>query len=142
MANDCIPYFEPGQWPSGKCSAAVTGKRFLQITGNRYGGPGLADPPTDQSNLYSVGMPGASGAQGAGKRVIGVAAWDAASGDVVDIIRAGIVPVNSGAAIPAGSEVMTDANGNAVVWTSTNIVVGVCMNATTGANQDAEIALI
>lgn len=137
MANDCIPFFEPGQHPTATAEAAVTGKRFVQISGDRFGGPAVGVGP--EPHLYTVGPPNTTGALGAGKRVFGVAGYDVPQGGDVKVIRGGIVPVKSGAAIAAGVEVETDANGQAITLAS-GVAVGLCLaNCTSGA--DAEILL-
>lgn len=141
MANDCIPFFEPGQNVTGKATAAVTGKRFVQITDTRAGGPGISDS-ADQSNLYSVGLPDASGAAGAGKWCIGVAGYDAPEDADVKIIRGGIVPVESGEAGDAGDPITTDATGKAVQADTVGDVILGYLAADCGATGDAEVILI
>lgn len=100
MANDCIPLFDPGATPTGSPSAAVTGKRFVKITGAM------------QSGLMRIG-PAA-----AGDRAIGVAARDAAIGEPVAVYGnpGQIVPVKVGAgALTAGQDVQSDGTGQAIV---------------------------
>lgn len=99
MANECIPFKEPGARVTGQATAAVTGKRFLAITGNAQ---------TD--GTLSVAH------AAAGARIVGVAAYDAAIGAKVGVIRGSkiVVPVTAGAAIAAGSEVEVGATGQAI----------------------------
>jgi len=139
MANDCIPFFEPGQHPTGKATAAITGKRFLQVSGNRTGGPLLG---TNTENLYQVAQAGAAGTAGANREVIGVAAYDVPNGGTVKIIRGGIVPVTAAASLSAGARVSTDATGQVIAYTATagNVQVGILMADVTSGN-DAEVAL-
>ncbi|AFJ33950.1 capsid cement protein [Mycobacterium sp. MOTT36Y] len=59
----------------------------------------------------------------AGGRPIGVAAWDAATGQIVRVARGGVVKVLAGGAINAGDAIQVGAGGTAVTAT-TGIVVG------------------
>jgi hypothetical protein len=40
-ANECIPYYTPGDTISAYVATAVTGKRFVKISANRQAGPAL-----------------------------------------------------------------------------------------------------
>jgi predicted RecA/RadA family phage recombinase len=139
MANDLIPYKRPGEDVTGIAQAAITGKRCVQISAAK-------DNPTEGldadagGNLYKVGHPNVGGrALGAGKRVFGVAKYDAVSGAKVGIVRAGIVPITTSGAINAGVEVQVAADGTVVTLTA-GTPIGLCCNdALLGA--DAEIAL-
>src|SRR5215831_4376149 len=42
MANDCIPFYRPGEDVTVQASAAITGKRFIAPSGDRLSGPGLS----------------------------------------------------------------------------------------------------
>jgi predicted RecA/RadA family phage recombinase len=139
VANDLIPYKRPGEDVTGITTAAVTGKRCVQITAAK-------DNPTEgldadaKGNLYKVGHPNAGGsALGAAKRIFGVAKYDAASGAKVGIVRAGIVPITAGAAILAGKEVEVTATGT-VITLAAGVAIGLCCNDAANA-ADAEIAL-
>lgn len=137
IVNECIPFMEPGARPTAHATAAVTGKRFVAISGDRQ-----AD------GTYSVAPPAAGG------RVFGVASWDAAIGQKTVVIRGPgyIVPVRAAAAITAGAEVQVDATGAVVPYVPPNAVaagtpipttpapVGVCLSAA-AINTDARIAL-
>jgi predicted RecA/RadA family phage recombinase len=122
VANECIPYSEPGQRVNAQASAGVTGMRFVNISGNR----------TADGN-YAVAHATAAGA------VFGVSAYDAASGEKVGVIRGGIVPVTAGGTIAAGARVEVGTNGQAVVLAS-GIAVGQCLDGATNGNP-ARIAL-
>ncbi len=130
-SNECIPFYKPGQDLTGHATAAVTGKRFVKLSGSRQSGPGLTTA-VDGSN-YQVAP------AGAGEYAIGVAKYDAASGKKVAIACAGIVPVTAGGNIAFGVEVEADATGKAVTKGS-GIALGRCMTAATSGN-DAEIKL-
>lgn len=100
MANECTPLFRPGADVTCLTTAAVTGKTFVNISANR-GADGLIRVAT------------AAGAALA----FGVAAYDAASGARVPVIRnkGAIVPVTAGGTIAFGAEVEVGANGRAVI---------------------------
>lgn len=136
MANDCVPFFEPGKNPTAIAEAAVTGKQCVQISGDRVGGPGFTGA---ESRLYQVGHPNTAGAAGAAKRILGVAGYDAPIGGDVKVIRGGIVPVKSGAAIAAGVEVEVTATGT-VITLAAGIAIGLCMTGCS-SGADAEILL-
>jgi predicted RecA/RadA family phage recombinase len=122
VANELIPYEEPGQRVTCQASAGVTGKRFVNISGNRTAG-----------GKYQVAHATAAAA------AFGVAVYDAVSGDPVGVIRAGIVPVTAGGTIAAGARVEVGTNGQAVTLAS-GIAVGTCCDGATNGN-DARIAL-
>lgn len=138
--NEAIHYYEPGTRITGKASAGITGKRFLKISGNRTSGPlvqSTQSNDTTEGGVYQVAQATANT-----DFVIGVAGWDAASGELVPIISEGVVTVTSGAAITAGLPVMTDAAGKVITATGASArVVGVAMTAASGADVDAEIKL-
>lgn len=98
--NPAVPFWDEGNTFTGHASAAVTGKRFVSISGPRVdGNPRVAHA-----------------AQGTnGKRAVGVAAYDAPSGGKVTVYSGpGIVmPVTAAGAISAGDDVYSDANGKA-----------------------------
>lgn len=106
-ANECIPYFKPGQNPTGKVvTAAVIGKRFVKfVTGGTAVQPNIT-PAT------------------AGGAAAGVAAHDQAVGGYVQINSNGIVPITAGGAIVAGDLISVGANGTAVKATPDVFTVG------------------
>lgn len=128
MANENIGVYEPGQDITGHCSAAVTGKRFLAITGNRQ--------TADGSNNITVAHATAAG------RICGVSNADAASGKKVGIARGNsrVTFVTATAALTAFQEVEVGANGQAAPK-SAGIAVGYAVTACSGAGVDAEISL-
>lgn len=123
MANDNVGVYEPGRDISGRASAAVTGKRFLKISGNRASG-----------NL-AVAHADAAG------RVCGVSKYDAASGDIVGIARGNsrVTFVTAAANIAAFAEVEVGANGQAITKAS-GVAVGYAVTAATSGG-DAEVSL-
>jgi Uncharacterized conserved protein (DUF2190) len=128
---DSIPYKKPGEDISGHASAAITGARFLAVSGDRTSGPGLAT--TAEGGNYRVAH------AGAGARAVGVSMYDAPINGKVGILVGGIVPVLAGAAIAAGAEVQSDATGQAITLAAGKSL-GVCMSGVTGGNY-AEVLL-
>lgn len=124
MANDCIPYFEPGERISGEATGTIEGKRFARCTA----------------------APGAKGLFkftrcGAGEKADGVNVWDVTVGALLSLIGSPgmIVPVTSGAAITAGTEVASDASGRAVsVDSGSGAVAASLVTGTVGANNAIE----
>lgn len=127
MANDCIPYFEEdGDRLTCTPTAAVSGKRFVAISGN-----------IQADGTFSVAPPAAGG------RVFGVAAWDSPIGGKVTVLRTSnmILPVTLGAAgLAAGAEVQVDATG-AVVALAAGRAVGFLLTAGGAIGDDAFLAL-
>jgi hypothetical protein len=134
--NESIPYRDAGGAVTGKATAAITGKRFVKISGNRTGGGG-GGLGTDLANVYQL-----SNCTVAGEYTLGVSKYDAANGSLVGVhTTPGMhVPVTAGATLTAGTAVMTDATGQAIPWTTGNIVAGYCMNGA-ASTADAEIKL-
>ena len=126
MANENVGIYEPGRDLTGRASTAVTGKRFLMITGNR-----------DRGNV-AVGHATAAG------RVCGVSKYDAAVGAVIGIARGNsrvtfVATPPAGTALAAFAEVEVGANGTAVART-TGIAVGYTVTGT-AVGADAEVSL-
>jgi hypothetical protein len=124
MANECIPFKEPGADVTGQASADVVGKRFLAITGNMQ---------TDGS--LTVAHAAAAG------RIVGVSKYDAVTGDKVGILRGSkmVVPVTAAGAIAAGAEVEVGTAGQAVTLAA-GVAVGYAETAAT-SGQDARVCL-
>lgn len=99
--------YAPGADLPGLATAPVTGRQFVAISGDRSAGTG------------NISVAPAA----AGSRPIGVAAWDAATGQIVRVARGGVVKVLAGGAINAGDAIQVGAGGTAVTAT-TGIVVG------------------
>lgn len=143
-ANECIPYFEPNATFTAKATGAVTGKRFVKIGATRTGGGGEGAGgattvgvglSTDLENLPVVKRTGAK------DRAVGVAGWDAADKAEVKVFATGHglrLPVTSGAAITAGEEVESDAEGRAIPFAA-GVKLGVAFVTVGGANLDTEI---
>jgi len=111
------PYsYSPGANITAEATAAVTGRRFVKITGNRTAAGNLAVAPA-----------------AAGDRAFGVAADDAPAGQLVRVARGGVVRVVAAGAIAAGASVQVGAGG-AVSTAAAGVVVGF---AVTGAADGA-----
>jgi predicted RecA/RadA family phage recombinase len=138
--NEVNMYEEPGTRLPCQAKTAVTGKRFVAVTGPRLSGPGIpataqvgASDPTDGGRIQ-VGAPAAAG------HVLGVAMWDAAIGEGVTVITDGVAPVNAAATMTAGTAVQVDATGS-VVALAAGIKVGTLVDAVTSGN-DAQVKIV
>jgi hypothetical protein len=131
-SNLATPYYDEGDEVTAYCSAAVTGKTFVKISGPRQAGnprQGVSDAVTG-GNITIAPC-------GAGDPVFGVAAMDCAAGNLVTVYRAPkIVPVTASAAIAAGAEVGAAAGGQAVTGTGGGQAID-----TGVAGQDVGVAL-
>lgn len=107
--NECVPKYEPGSRITGHCEAAVTGKRFVDISDPRQSGPGLSD--TAEGGNIVVSPATADG------KALGVASHDAAIGAKVTVILGGVVPVTADGPITAGADVEVGATGKAKTFT-------------------------
>lgn len=148
-ANECTPFKEPGATFTARCSAAVSGCRFVSISGDRTGGGGGGAEgaitvgvglSTDAENIYKVKLgPSAAGA------IVGVSGYDGPSGGEIKVyaIRKGIVlPIKAAEAIAAGEEVMSNAEGEAVKYVegANKKALGLTMTKVASGGQ-AEILL-
>lgn len=87
--TEYAPLYKPGQEVTRKASAAITGGQVVEITGADTVGPAAATS----------------------KKVVGVATFDAAVGELVTVVSGGVQrPVASGA-VTAGDLVVTAAAG-------------------------------
>ncbi len=129
-ANELIPFKEHANRVTGTATAAVTGKRFVSISGDRRPDGTYAVAPTP-----------------AGGKVFGVAIYDAPLGAQVPIVvldSGHIVPVRAGVALVANASVMSDATGQATPAAgAAGAVVHASGIALTGAaaGADAQILL-
>lgn len=117
-----VRIYEPGRDLTAQASAAVTGKRFVAVSGNR----------TANGNV-AVAHAAAAG------RVFGVAAHDAAQNQLVRVARGGVVRVTAAGAIAAFAEVQVGAGGTATALAA-GVAVGFALTAVADG-ADAEIAL-
>jgi hypothetical protein len=134
VANDAIPYYEPGGRITGQATVAVVGKRFVMVSAARLSGP---EPVTDAVDGGNIRIAPATAAG----RVMGVASHDAAIGEKVAVIcdPGTVVPVTAGAAIAFFEEVEVGANGTAVPLAA-GVAVGYAVDDAANA-ADAQIKL-
>ena len=119
---DYLPKFKPGEAVTFTASAAVTGGRLVVATGDRTVGPAGADSAA----------------------VIGVAAFDAASGESVTVFTraGGIQRLTASAAIAAGAQVISAANGKiATVGAGAN-PIGIALVAAAADNDVIDVLFI
>lgn len=123
MANECIPFKEPGSRVTGQAKNDITGKRFIVI-----GGDISADGAISVDHSSSG-------------RVIGVSAYDAPQGGKVGVIRGAriVVPVTAAFSGAAGADVASDAQGRAVA-VGAGVAAGYLETACT-SGQDARVCL-
>lgn len=133
MANDLTEYYKPGSDLTVKATAAITGKRFVKVSGNRTSGPGLSD--TTEGSVYRAAHADAGG------RILGVSKHDIADTKLGTVVCApgNIVPVLADGAIAAMQEVEVGTAGKAKALEAGE-PVGLCMTAALDAT-DAEIKL-
>ncbi|AWT27314.1 hypothetical protein Csp1_25660 [Corynebacterium provencense] len=120
--NQAKDLFNPGTDLTAAASAPVAGKTFVTISG----------APTRGLFQVATATPGTT--------ALGVAKYDAATGDLVGIARGHrIITVTAGEALPAGTTVQVGTNGQAVALTD-GTPVGITMD-TAAAGTDCYIAL-
>ena len=109
MDNVCVPLYDIGKNVTGKPTIAVIGKRFVKLTTNAgKGAPFNIGPAT------------------AAIKPFGVAAYDSPIGEVVSVVKGGIVPIKAVGAIACGVEVEVAANG-CVSTKAAGVAVGLCV---------------
>lgn len=137
MANECVPYYEPGQHITGLAKAAVTGKRFLKLDSGATAWTPEGLKATATPNVIPVTP------CGAGEQALGVAQRDAADETLVTVMRSPgmVLPVTSGAAITHGALVMSDDTGRAIPHTTTNVPLGIALTTVGAADLDVAVAL-
>ncbi|MSZ75516.1 MAG: DUF2190 domain-containing protein [Actinobacteria bacterium] len=98
MTNEMYGIYEPGADITGHASAAVTGRRFLKVSGNRTDGNVAVNHAT------------------AGGRAFGVSKYSADSGKKVGVARGNsrVVQVDVVGTVAAFGEVEVGANGTAI----------------------------
>lgn len=101
-------YEIPNMRFSAEAGAAVERRRFVKINANEQGVRA-----------------------GAGDAVVGASMVDAAEGEVLEIAN-GIIMVEAGAAITAGSEVQSNTDGKAIPAAVGGVVAGIAMTNASG----------
>jgi hypothetical protein len=116
--NQVIALFEPADDLTAAVTGAIGAGKFVKIGGNFQAGPALdvSTPtgPLTGGNLMQVSL------CGAGQKAFGVTKWEtAAANEVVGLYTGNqVVPMTAGGTITAGNEVMANASGDPVAWTS------------------------
>lgn len=122
-ANECIPYYEPGSRITFKASAAITGKRFIDIS----------------ATLSSDGNLTCAPATAEGK-ALGVSSFDVASEHRGTMLLAPmVVPITAAEGITAGEEVQVATGGKAAKLASGKAVGRALATVTTG--NDCKVLL-
>ena len=122
MDNVCVPLYDVGRNITGKPTTAVIGKRFVKLSTNA----GKGNPPNVAPADAAV-------------RPFGVAAYDSPVGEVVPVVRGGVVPVKATGAIVAGAQVEVGAAGQVATKTA-GVAVGTCLYDVADT-ADAQIVL-
>lgn len=136
MANECVPYFKPGDDFTGLATGAITGKRFVELdaAATAWAPEGLR--ATAIPNVPPVKQVGTSG-----NRPLGVAQRDHASGEKTGIFSGNcIVPVTAGAAVAAGAQVQSDASGRAITLAA-GVSAGIALNAAAALGDTIAVKL-
>lgn len=120
MANEAIELYTEGDQLSYKAAVAITGKTFVDLSAG-------ADATT---GTFVAGKPAAGGL------VVGVAAYDCASGGLFTVLsdKGSIVPVTAGGTVAVGDEVEVTATGT-VIKKATGIAVARAYSAATSGND-------
>jgi hypothetical protein len=122
-ANEAIVLFETSDI-TGKATAAITGKRFVDVSAAMN--PAL--------NTALDGGVVSFAPAGAGVKAFGVAVYDAAINAMVPVVGTPgrIVPVTAGGTVTAGQEVETDATGRAITLATGKSLGKALTSATVG----------
>lgn len=136
--NVSTPYYDEGEDLTCIVTTAVTGKTFVDISGNRAAGGTSA---TDGLNTSTAGNNYPIAPAAAGARGLGVASYDGAIGDLVKVQCAPgrVAQVTAGGTIAAGAQVEITTGGK-VITLASGIAVGKCLNGAVN-NGNAEIKL-
>jgi hypothetical protein len=118
---------------TAQASAAITGKRFVEISAEPTSSMLALSATSDGSNVQVAPC-------GAGAKAFGVAAYDAADNAKVPVHGPPkTTVVTAGGTVAAGEEVESDATGRAITLAA-GISNGICLQGATVGN-DAVIAL-
>lgn len=134
--NDCLPFYEPGKRVTGVVTTApVVGKTLVKIGASRAHPVGLQPDASTANNINVLTCTAAAWA-------FGVAAFDAAVGQLVTIIRGSgyIVPITALGAIAAGAA-LDAATGGKVATHSAGVIIGYAV-ADAADGEDTQVALV
>ena len=136
MAGECKPYYQPGTTITGRLDTTLAaGMTFMEL--DAAGDPAFA--PEGLSATTEGGNVPVQTCQAA-LRAFGVAQKDVAIGGLVGIFRGGVVPMLAGAAITAGAEVESNADGKAITLAA-GISNGQALNAAAAEDDIIAVAL-
>ncbi|UGL61893.1 minor capsid protein [Arthrobacter phage EastWest] len=121
-ANQAFEYFSASDAITCEAAGPIVGKTFVVLA------PGGRD---QRPKVVTAA---------AGDRPYGVAAWDAATGEALTIIRTGVISVTAGAALTPGA-VAVGADGKAVAAAAAPAVSAGFVHADAPINTDAAVAL-
>jgi predicted RecA/RadA family phage recombinase len=112
VQNECVPLYEPGKRITIIADGAINGRRAVKTNASK----GQTFPGANLHVIQAV----------AGDRPDGIALWDLASTETGGMIRDGVVPIDAGASVTAGTQVMVDATGRVVLYVvaGTNYPIG------------------
>lgn len=118
---DYLPLFKPGQAVTRQASAAITGGQVVMVSGD-----GTVAPATADTTAW-----------------LGVAAFDAASGDDVNVFSGGVQRPTASGAITAGALVECAAAGEVATAATPAVgtVVGVALS-TAADGETVDVAFV
>lgn len=138
-ANECIPVYEGAycQKLTVHFTGNVVGKRFCGPLTTFQSSPLALDTAATGGNIQCAGAPAAGGEVG------GVVGWDVTAPGKGQVIRgAGVMlPVMSGAAVTANSDLEVDNLGRVINLAAPGVRVGRAHSATGGADLEVVVEL-
>jgi hypothetical protein len=111
--NEIVVLYEPADRLTAYPDVAVVGRRAVKINASKASG----------ANVHVVPCTAAA-------KPLGIAAYDAAIGETVTVVRMGVVSVDAGATVTAGQEVEIDATGR-VITLASGKAIGLALNDAT-----------
>jgi hypothetical protein len=135
--NECIPYFEPNDRPTGYCVTAVTGKRFVKVSASPAGGF------SGTENVQVSAIAAVTDISYA------VAGYDQPIGGQCPLIRGDMsVPCTAGAAITAGTRLAVDSVGRVIPYVAganpgaDPTIVGIALEDQAVVGNDVAVSLL
>lgn len=116
---DHLPLFTPGAAVTYTASAAVIGGRVVEVSGART----------------------VANAAAGSTKTVGVAGFDAATGEQVTVFSGGVHPLTCSAAITAGDRVAAAAAGKVATTADGAGRIGLALSTTTAADQSVDVKL-
>jgi hypothetical protein len=105
VQNECVPLYEPGKRITIIADGTCNGRRLVKTNASK----GQSFPG---ANLHVIQI------TASGDRPDGVALWDILVTETGGMIRDGVVPIDAGASVTAGQQLMADTTGRVIPWTS------------------------